>query len=112
MQNTFILRYLEDCTASMPSGAESGTMTKTAVPREGDDKDAPMAFSGVFGSPSLELGTATATRVQGEHGDTDAQGRGLKGSKAWGHMASQTHTLIAAEAPDKGRSIISLFGNS
>ena len=108
MQNAFILRYLERCTTATPADAGSGTMTKTAVPREGDDKDAPMAFAGVFGHSSPEAGTSTATRVKAEHSDTDAQGFAFKGSA----LATQTRTLIAAEAPDKGYRSVSLFGDS
>lgn len=108
MQNAFILRFLENCTPTAHLGAGSGTITKTAVPQEGSDKDAPMALASVFGQPSAKLGTSTATRIKAEHGDADAQGFAFKGSP----LATQTRTLIAAEAPDKGHRSVSLFGDS
>ncbi len=108
MPNAFILRFLEDCTQVDGLVAGVRLMTKTAIPREGDVQDAPMRIPGALGGQSS--GTGTATKIAKEQADTDHRGGVFPTVALRVRMATQSHTLVAAEAPDKDRGVDSFLG--
>lgn len=103
MRTAFVIQFQEHC-ESIGNTVVAGTQTLTNVRAEQIDSDpARVGSVGVFQRIAPLGGTGTVTKVHAEGADEDPQIYSLRAfpvDQQKLRASTQTHTLIAAEAPD------------